>query len=32
MGEGVAVDWRRLVPPKGYLVLPRRRVVERTIL
>ena len=28
--EGVAVDWRKLLPPKGYLVLPRRWVVERT--
>src|SRR5215212_10990065 len=27
--EGVAVDWRKLLPPKGYLVLPRRWVVER---
>jgi hypothetical protein len=24
--EGVAVDWRKLLPPKGYLVLPRRWV------
>ena len=30
--EGVAVDWqRRLLPPKGFVVLPRRWVVERTI-
>jgi transposase len=29
--EGVAVDWRKLLPPKGYLELPRRWVVERTI-
>ncbi len=29
--EGVAVDWRNLLPPKGYLVLPRRWVVERTL-
>ena len=29
--EGVAVDWRKLLPPKGYLVLPRRWVVERTL-
>jgi len=28
--EGVAVDWRKLLPPKGFLVLPRRWVVERT--
>ena len=25
------VDWQRLMPPKGYLVLPRRWVVERTL-
>ena len=29
--EGVAVDWQKLMPPKGFLVLPRRWVVERTI-
>ena len=29
--EGVAVDWQKLLPPKGFLVLPRRWVVERTI-
>jgi putative transposase len=29
--EGVAVDWWRLLPPKGFLVLPRRWVVERTL-
>jgi transposase len=29
--EGVVVDWQRLMPPKGYLVLPRRWVVERTL-
>jgi putative transposase len=29
--EGVAVDWRKLLPLKGYLVLPRRWVVERTL-
>jgi transposase len=29
--EGVVVDWRKLLPPKGYVVLPRRWVVERTI-
>ena len=29
--EGVAVDWRKLLPPEGFLVLPRRWVVERTI-
>jgi transposase len=28
---GVAVDWQMLLPPKGFLVLPRRWVVERTI-
>jgi putative transposase len=29
--EGVAVDWQRLLTPKGFVVLPRRWVVERTI-
>jgi putative transposase len=29
--ESVAVDWQRLLPPKGFQVLPRRWVVERTI-
>ena len=29
--EGVRLDWQRLLPPKGFLVLPRRWVVERTI-
>ena len=29
--EGVAVDWRKLLPPEGFVVLPRRWVVERTI-
>ena len=28
--EGVKVDWERLLPPKGFQVLPRRWVVERT--
>jgi putative transposase len=28
--EGVAVDWEKLLPPEGFLVLPRRWVVERT--
>ena len=28
--EGKAVDWQRLMPPKGFKVLPRRWVVERT--
>jgi putative transposase len=28
--EGVAVDWEKLLPPKGFQVLPRRWVVERT--
>jgi transposase len=27
----VAVDWQTLLPPKGFQVLPRRWVVERTI-
>jgi putative transposase len=25
------VDWQKLLPPKGFVVLPRRWVVERTI-
>ena len=29
--EGKKVDWQRLMPPKGFKVLPRRWVVERTI-
>jgi putative transposase len=28
--EGKKVDWQRLMPPKGFRVLPRRWVVERT--
>jgi len=28
--EGKEVDWRRLMPPKGFRMLPRRWVVERT--
>jgi putative transposase len=28
--EGKKVDWQRLMPPKGFKVLPRRWVVERT--
>jgi putative transposase len=28
--EGVKVDWEHLLPPKGFVVLPRRWVVERT--
>ena len=28
--EGEKVDWQRLMPPKGFQVLPRRCVVERT--
>jgi putative transposase len=28
--EGKEVDWRRLMPPKGFRVLRRRWVVERT--
>jgi transposase len=28
--EGVAVDWRKLLPAQGFVVLPRRWVVERT--
>jgi putative transposase len=28
--EGKKVDWRRFMPPRGFQVLPRRWVVERT--
>jgi len=28
--EGRKVDWQRLMPPRGFVVLPRRWVVERT--
>ena len=28
--EGVKVDWQKLLPPQGFIVLPRRWVVERT--
>jgi putative transposase len=28
--EGRKVDWQRLMPPRGYVALPRRWVVERT--
>ena len=28
--EGLKVDWERLLLPKGFQVLPRRWVVERT--
>jgi transposase len=28
--EGKAIDWQRLMPPRGFQVLPRRWVVERT--
>jgi putative transposase len=28
--EGKEVDWQRLLPPRGFKVLPRRWVVERT--
>ncbi len=28
--EGKEVDWQRLMPTKGFQVLPRRWVVERT--
>ena len=27
--EGEKVDWQKLMPPRGFQVLPRRRVVER---
>jgi putative transposase len=28
--EGVVVDWEKLLPPKRFVVLPRRWVVERS--
>jgi putative transposase len=28
--EGKQVDWHRLMPPRGYVALPRRWMVERT--
>jgi putative transposase len=28
--EGRKIDWQRLMPPRGYVALPRRWVVERT--
>ena len=28
--EGVKVNWQKLMPPQGFVVLPRRWVVERT--
>jgi putative transposase len=28
--EGKKLDWQRLMPPRGYVTLPRRWVVERT--
>ncbi len=28
--EGQEVDWQKLMPPRGFVVLPRRWVVERT--
>jgi putative transposase len=28
--EGKTIDWQRLMPPRGYVALPRRGVVERT--
>jgi transposase len=28
--EGVVADWQKLMPPQGFVVLPRRWVVERT--
>jgi putative transposase len=28
--EGKQVDWQKLMPPRGFRVLPRRWVVERT--
>ena len=30
--EGVTVDWERLLPPRGFIALPRCWVVERTFV
>ncbi len=30
LNEGVKVDWEKLLPPKGFVALPRRWVVERS--
>jgi transposase len=29
--EGEKADWQKLLPPRGFLVLPRRWVVERSL-
>jgi len=29
--EGATLDWEKFMPPRGFQVLPRRWVVERTI-
>jgi transposase len=29
--EGLSVDWQKMMPPEGFVVLPRRWAVERTI-
>jgi putative transposase len=29
--ESLALDWEKFMPPKGFLVVPRRWVVERTL-
>ena len=29
--EGIRVEWEKFMPPRGFQVLPRRWVVERTI-
>ncbi len=28
--EGAVIDWKKILPPPGFRVLPRRWVVERT--
>jgi transposase len=30
LDEGVVLDWEKLLPPKGFVALPRRWVVERS--
>ncbi len=32
LAEGVKANWEKLLPPRGFQALPRRRVVERTFL
>ena len=29
--EGIKVDWEKLIPPKGFVALPKRWIVERSL-